>query len=110
MQIEYISAFIFINSGRATKIVVGSNDLKKGGTTYEVEEAIVHEKYGSFSIYSFPINDIGLFRVNKIEINNSTVKPIKYSDKYIEADTVLQTFGWGKLTVSFNCLLSIKNN
>lgn len=77
---------------------MGTNDLKNGGSRYEVEKFIRHEQYDKPEF----ANDIALIRV-KGEIQfNDKVQPIKYSEKFINADTYLYMFGWGKLKVSLN--------
>lgn len=78
------------------EIVVGTNDLKSGGTRYKVERFIGHEKYDKPQ-FAF---DIAIIRVKgEIEFNDK-VQPIKYSDKFVEANTKLDIFGWGKSKVS----------
>lgn len=75
---------------------MGTIDLNSGGTRYDVEKFIPHEEYDKPPF----ANDIALIRI-KGEIQfNDKVQPIQYSDKFINDDTYLQIFGWGKLRVS----------
>lgn len=80
------------------KVLVGTNDLTSGGQRYKIKEMIRHEQYNQPSF----ANDIGLIRIDgRIEFNEK-VQPIKYSDKFVEGGTHLQTTGWGRLNVSYN--------
>ena len=77
------------------KILIGTNDLKSGGTIITPLTYITHEKYNRPSY----ANDIGLILVNDMEFNEK-VQPIKISKKFIEKGTKLLATGWGKSTVS----------
>lgn len=75
---------------------MGIVDLKSDGTRYEVEKFISHDQY---DVPQFA-NDIALIRIKEEIEFNDEVQPIKYSNKFIEEDTYLEVFGWGKLRVS----------
>lgn len=74
--------------------MVGTNDLRSGGQRYKVKKLIQHEKYNR-PPFAY---DIGLIRVDgRIEFNEK-VQPIKYSNKFVEGGTHLQTTGWGRVS------------
>lgn len=76
------------------QILVGTNDLKTGGTLYKVSKLIAHEKYNRPSF----ANDIGLILIDgEIEFKEK-VQPIKFSKKFIKAGTKLRVTGWGRLS------------
>lgn len=76
-------------------ILVGTNNLKSGGKQYKVSKLIAHEKYNQ-PHFAF---DIGLILIDgEIEFND-IVQPIKYTDKFIKANTTLRVTGWGRLSV-----------
>lgn len=71
-------------------------DLTSAGTRHEVEKFILHEEYDKPQF----ANDIALVRIKGEFKFNDKIQPIKYSNKFIEEDTYLEIFGWGKLKVS----------
>ncbi|XP_055301507.1 chymotrypsin-2-like [Sitodiplosis mosellana] len=74
-------------------IYVGSNDLKTGGTSYNVDKKIIHEQYNN-PAYAY---DIAVVRVQgSIELNDK-VKTIEYSSEEVPDGAVLQLTGWGAL-------------
>lgn len=77
-------------------VVVGTNDLKSGGTRYKIEKFVGHEKYDKPEF----ANDIALIRVDGEIKFNDKVQPIKYSNKFVEADADVDIFGWGKISSS----------
>lgn len=79
--------------------MVGSNDLEVGGTFYEVEEGIAHEKFD----IDIGTHDIGVYRLKKPIEFNSKVQPIKYSDEFVSGGVKLTLSGWGRLKVSLFC-------
>ena len=69
--------------------MVGTNDLRKGGTYYKVEELIAHSNYNNPQ-FAF---DIALIRIKgKIEFNDR-VKSIEYSAEEVPDDAVVQLTG-----------------
>lgn len=88
--------FIFFQFYRNIEILVGTVNLKSGGTRYSVEKFIPHEQYDKPQF----ANDIALVRVKGKIAFNDKVKPIKYSSRFIEDGAFLEAFGWGKLKVS----------
>lgn len=88
--------FIFVSQYRNIEILVGTADLRYGGTRYGVEQFIPHEQYDTPHF----ANDIALIRIKGEFAFDGKVQPIKYSPKYIEDGVFLETFGWGKLKVS----------
>jgi len=76
------------------KILVGTNDLSKGGTLYQVKKFIFHVRYNS-PRYA---NDIGLIKINGEIQFNELVQPIEYSDTVVTDNSVLELTGWGRLS------------
>lgn len=84
------------------RVLVGTNDLKSGGTTYKALKSIIHKNYNR------PIRlakDIALIQVETIQFNDK-VQPIKYSSNSVKAGANVQTTGWGRLGVSISFSLS----
>lgn len=77
-------------------IIIGTNNLKSGGTHLKVEQMITHKQYDEPQF----AYDIGLIRVQgQIEFNDK-VQPIKFSRNEVPGNVTLRAFGWGRLTVS----------
>lgn len=70
--------------------MVGTNDLRWGGTYYQCQLFIAHKSFDK-PRYAY---DIGLIRVNNIQFNNR-VQPIKLSNKYVNGGVKLRVTGWG---------------
>lgn len=83
---------------QSIQILVGTNDLKNGGTIYKAEKLINHEKYGQ-PAFAY---DIGLIQVEGTIEFTEKVQPIKYSNTVVPGDVALQATGWGRLSVSLN--------
>lgn len=78
-------------------VVVGTNKLSSGGTSYMANKTIVHKLFVR-SVYTY---DIGLIRLQTPIEFNEKVQPIEYSAKVIEPGTTgLKLTGWGLLSVS----------
>ncbi|XP_063697374.1 chymotrypsin-2-like [Culicoides brevitarsis] len=75
-------------------VLVGTNDLKKGGTKYNPDLLIYHHRYNQPSFH----NDIGLIRLKTPILFNDKVKPIKYSEHEVPAGAVITLTGWGRLS------------
>lgn len=89
------SKTITLTSSHDIDIVVGTNTWNSGGTHYDINDIIVHERFN----LSMLLNDIALIRVEKPIKFNERVQPIKYSAKEVQPHTKLQTTGWGLLKV-----------
>lgn len=77
------------------QILVGTNDLGKGGKYYKVEKLIAHENYNNPSF----AYDIAVIRIQgKIEFNER-VQPIEYSPDEVPDEADVQLTGWGRLQV-----------
>lgn len=77
-------------------ILVGTNNLKSGGTSYKVHKFIAHENYNQ-PPFAY---DIGLILIDgEIEFNEK-VQPIKCSNKFVKAGSKLSVTGWGRFNVS----------
>lgn len=77
-------------------VLVGTNDLLKGGQVYEVEKYIAHESHDDPE-YAF---DIAVVKIKgKIEYNEK-VKPIKLLSEEVPDGAKLQLTGWGSVGVS----------
>lgn len=82
-------------SPQNTQILVGTNDLRKGGAYYKVEKLIAHADYNNPQF----AYDIALIRIKgKIEFNDR-VQPIEYSPDEVPDDAEVQLTGWGRLRV-----------
>lgn len=82
-------------SARNTQILVGTNDLGKGGTYYKVEKLIAHADYNNPQF----AYDIAVIRIRgKIEFNEK-VQPIEYSPDEVPDNADVQLTGWGRLRV-----------
>lgn len=68
------------------EIVVGTNDLKKGGTRYNVTALYHHSRYNNPSY----ANDIALIRINGTIKFTTLVQPIDYSPKEVQPNATLQ--------------------
>lgn len=88
---------ILFYSEQDIDIVVGTYQWNSGGSRYHLKESLIHELYGG----PLPGYDIGLVKVQGEFEFNEKVQPIKYSTKKVPAGTQLQTFGWGRQSVSF---------
>lgn len=78
-------------------VIVGTNDLETGGRQYSARQLIMHEEYNQ----PLGSNDIGLIKIYGTFQFDEKTQPIKYSDKFVDADARdLQITGWGRLTVS----------
>lgn len=80
-----------------TEILVGTNDLTKGGRYYKVDKFVVHEDYE----YPKHANDIAVIHVlESIEFNDK-VQPIELETEEVSEGTELQFTGWGQLGVIY---------
>lgn len=76
-------------------MLVGTIDLKNGGTHYKVAKYITHEGYNSPQF----ANDIALIKVaNEIEFNEK-VQPIELAKEEVPDGAELTLTGWGLLEV-----------
>lgn len=82
--------------------MVGKHDLWEEGTRYKVESVERHDDYNDPK-YS---NDIAIVEIDGTIEFNDKVQPIKYSDRPIEKDVNVQSFGWRRFGVSFDFLCS----
>lgn len=76
------------------EILVGTNNLKEGGTYYKVENYIKHPKFNQPNF----ANDIALIRVNGSITLNTKVQSIEFSSDEVPENSTLQLTGWGRLT------------
>lgn len=78
------------------EVLVGSQDLTRGGTYYKLRSYKVHEKANMPQF----ANDVGVARVEGLIELNDQVQPIEYSpDEVPDGSDVILT-GWGRLSVS----------
>lgn len=68
------------------EILVGTNDLKKGGIRYNVSALYHHSRYDNPRF----ANDIGLIRINGTIKFSTSVQPIEYSPKEVQPNSTLQ--------------------
>lgn len=74
-------------------ILVGTNDLEKGGERYSIEKYVMHENFDSYYISA----DIGLIRVENFIKFSSKVKAIPHSKDPVKPNSTVQLYGWGLL-------------
>lgn len=78
-------------------IRAGSTNKSSGGDVYKVESVALHEDYRRGNRYRVSVNDIGLVRVTKPFIYDSTRKPIQMfrSGETTKTDEIAVITGWG---------------
>lgn len=83
-----VTASHCINGQRPSdlEILVGTNDLTKGGTRYKVSALYEHSR---FNIPYFA-NDIGLIRISGSISFTTSIQPIEYSPKEVQPNSTLQ--------------------
>ncbi|XP_051170628.1 uncharacterized protein LOC127287634 [Leptopilina boulardi] len=78
-------------------VVVGTNNLKKGGDSFKIKRVIVHPQFNIMKLK----NDLALIEIEGILEFSSNVKPISLPTYDIrEADTSVVASGWGRLKVN----------
>lgn len=80
-------------SAHNLKVLVGTNDLLKGGKYYNVTKLTPHENYNS-PRFAYDIAVIKL--QEKIEFNEK-VQPIELSNEEVPDGAQVQLTGWGRL-------------
>uniref|UniRef100_U5ESQ1 Putative trypsin-like serine protease n=1 Tax=Corethrella appendiculata TaxID=1370023 RepID=U5ESQ1_9DIPT len=76
------------------KVLTGTNDLKKGGVSYQPDKLFIHSRYNKPNFH----NDIALIRLKEnIKFNNLT-QPIEFSYEVVPNDAVITLTGWGRLS------------
>lgn len=78
------------------EVLVGTIDLKSGGTYYKVEKLIAHEDYNTPAF----ANDIALVRVQDAIQFSEKVQPIELLRDEVPDGAELTLTGWGRLNVS----------
>lgn len=83
------------------EILVGTNDLKTGGTRYKVSALYHHSRYDQPRF----ANDIGLIRINGTINFTTSVQPIEYSPKEVQQNSTLKLSKSSRpmLFMYFNC-------
>lgn len=76
-------------------MLVGTNDLKKGGTYYQSKKIFSHSRHNN----PYFANDIALISIDGSIQFNDKVKAIDYSSEYVPENTTLQL---SKYFVSFS--------
>lgn len=67
-------------------VIVGTSKWNSGGTAYNLERFIIHERYGE-GAFMF---DIGIIRVQEPITFTRYVKPIRYSAEVVPEDVKLE--------------------
>lgn len=80
-------------------VLVGTNDLKGGGTVYRVQKFFKHESYNKPQF----ANDIAVFRVKGSIVFNDKVQPIELLKEEAPDKAAVQLTGWGAVKVRFFC-------
>lgn len=76
-------------------VLMGTNDLTRGGTFHEVANYSVHENY---DIPKFT-HDIAVVELQEKVQFNEKVQPIELGVEEVPDDADVELFGWGKLSV-----------
>lgn len=87
-------------AGKSTsnlEILVGTIDLKNGGTYYKADKLIAHEGYNRPQY----ANDIALVRVKDTIQFSDKVQPIELLKEEVADGAELKLTGWGRLQVSY---------
>uniref|UniRef100_A0A182N1Q8 trypsin n=1 Tax=Anopheles dirus TaxID=7168 RepID=A0A182N1Q8_9DIPT len=79
-----------------TKVVVGTNDLEKGGLSYDIDLTI---SYNSSVNNDFD-NDIALLRLAAPLKFGKHVQKIEYSDEPVPDNATVTVYGWGVMVVN----------
>lgn len=82
--------------------MVGTNDLKNGGTYYKVEDFLVHDDHNN-PMYAY---DIALIRVQGTIEFNDRVQPIELSTEEIEDGEAVTLTGWGYIDVKVSFVIA----
>lgn len=83
------------------KAVVGTNQLRAGGTAYDIRKVVVHEDYDDDLIK----NDIAILFTEKEMDFGSEVDAVELNDEPVEKGEELVLTGWGTTSVSGGYLL-----
>lgn len=75
------------------EILVGTNNLKEGGTYYKAKKYIKHPEFNRPNF----ANDIALIRVKGSITLNTKVQSIEFSPDKVPENSTLQLTGWGRL-------------
>lgn len=79
------------------EVLVGTQNLCRGGTYYKADQLIVHEKFNT-PLFA---NDIGLIQVKKSIEFSDAVQPIELATEDVPPGTTLYLTGFGRLDVRF---------
>lgn len=96
---------VYGQSPRSLQVLVGTNDLQSGGTYYQVEKFITHERHNRPRF----ANDIAVIRVQETIEFNDRVQPIAPSKEEVEEGAILTLTGWGRVQVMYQ-LASIQDS
>lgn len=88
-------------SARSLEILVGTNDLGKGGKYYEVKRYVMHEEYNSPPF----ANDIAVIELKKSIKFDEKTSPIELNDEEVPDGAQVQLTGWGRLRVRSDFIL-----
>lgn len=80
------------------EILVGTNDLAKGGQYFQVKSFVMHEDYNRPQF----ANDIAIVKLSESIEYNDKVQPISYDDEEVPDGAELQLTGWGRMRVRTN--------
>lgn len=83
------------------RIVVGTLEWRSDGTSYYVDDIILHEDYNGTDFK----NDIALIRTQTSIEFNEEVQPIKYTKREIPPGMSLKITGFGRLNVMLEWFL-----
>ncbi|XP_047036672.1 chymotrypsin-1-like [Helicoverpa zea] len=73
------------------KAVVGTNQLRSGGTAYTIRKVVIHEDYDDYIIK----NDIAILFTDEEVDFGSTVDAVELNDEPVEKGEELVLTGWG---------------
>ncbi|XP_314093.3 chymotrypsin-2-like [Anopheles gambiae] len=91
----------FSERSNNTRVVAGTNDLKKGGTPYFIDRFFNYDNCSTMLVhkimFNFPPNDIALIRLTTPLKFNERVKKIEFTAETVPENATLTLTGWGEM-------------
>ncbi|EAA09484.3 AGAP005194-PA [Anopheles gambiae str. PEST] len=91
----------FSERSNNTRVVAGTNDLKKGGTPYFIDRFFNYDNCSTMLVHTFMFNstpnDIALIRLTTPLKFNQRVKKIEFTTETVPENATLTLTGWGQM-------------